>query len=75
MFDEVVGDGVDGAFADAAAVDFDAGHAGEGGEGDELGVEVRELAAAEVVLLLGEDDDGAAFGSFVGEGGELRGVG
>ncbi len=48
------------------AVDFDAGHAGLGGEGNELGVEVRELAAAETVLLLGEDDDGAAFGGLVG---------
>jgi hypothetical protein len=36
---------------------------------------VRELAAAEAVLLLGEDDDGAAFGGLVGEGGELGGVG
>ena len=34
-----------------------------------------EVAAAQVVLLLGQHDDGAAFGRFVGERGKLRGVG
>jgi hypothetical protein len=33
------------------------------------------IATPQVVLLLGQDDDGAAFGGFVGERGELRGVG
>ena len=36
---------------------------------------VAQVAAAQVVLLLGEHDDGAAFRSFVGERCELRGVG
>ena len=34
-----------------------------------------EFAAAEAVFFFGEDDDGAAFGSFIGERGKLRGVG
>ena len=33
------------------------------------------LARAHVELLLGEHDDAAALGRFVGERGELRGVG
>ena len=38
-------------------------------------MDAAEVAAAQVVLLLGQHDDGAAFGGFVGERGELRGVG
>ncbi len=57
------------------AVKVDAGHARLRGEGNELGVHCAQFAAAEAVLFLGEDDDGATFGSFVGERGELRGVG
>ena len=69
------GDGVGGALADAAAVDIDAAHAGLRGEGDEVRLVLGDFAAADVVLLLGEHDDGAAFGGFVGEAGKLRGVG
>jgi hypothetical protein len=72
---EEAGDGVGGALADAGAGQVDAAHAGLRGEGNELGVNAAEVASAEVVLLLGEHDDGAAFGGFVGERGELRGVG
>ncbi len=74
VFDEVAGDRVDGAFADAATVNFYTGHAGGCGEGDELGVELCELTPTEVELLLREHDDAAAFRGFVGEGRELRGV-
>jgi cobalamin biosynthesis protein CobT len=38
-------------------------------------VRLGDFAAAQVELLLGEHDDAAAFGRFVGERGELRGVG
>ena len=34
-----------------------------------------DVAAADAVFLLGEHDDGAAFGRLVGKRGELRGVG
>ena len=61
--------------AHAAAVEIDAAHAGLRGEGDEVGVMLGDLAAADAVLLLGEDDDGAALGGLVGEAGELRRVG
>ena len=52
-----------------------AAHARLRGERHELGVRLGDLAAAQVELLLGQHDDGAAFGRFVGERGELRGVG
>ena len=56
-----------------AAVEIDAAHAGASGEGNEVsGV---DFAFADLEFLLGEDDDGAAFGGFVGEGSELGGVG
>ena len=35
----------------------------------------REVASAQFVFFLGQHDDGAAFGSLVGQRGELRGVG
>ncbi len=41
-------------------------------KGDELGVHSGQVASAEVVFLFGEDDDGAAFGGFVGERCKLR---
>jgi hypothetical protein len=63
------------ALADAAAFDVDAAHAGLGGEGNEGGVRMRQFAAADVELLFGEHHDAAAFGSFIGERGELRGIG
>ena len=34
-----------------------------------------DFATAQAVFFLGEDDDGTAFGGFVGEAGEVRGVG
>ena len=64
-----------GAFADAAAVEIHAAHAGLRGEGNEVGFVLGHFAAADVVFLLGQHDDGAAFGRLVGQAGKLRGVG
>ena len=68
-------DGVHRALADARAGQVHAAHAGLRGEGNKLGVNAAQVAAAQVVLLLGQHHDRAAFGSFVGERRELRGVG
>ena len=38
-------------------------------------VQLVDVAAAQAVLLLGQHDDAAAFGRFVGQRGELRRVG
>ena len=74
LFEEA-GDGVHRALADAGAGQVDAAHAGLRGEGNELGVNAAQVAAAQVVLLLGQHDDRAALGGLVGERRELRGVG
>jgi hypothetical protein len=55
--------------------DLDAAHAALRGEGNEVGAQLGEIAAANAVPLLGEHDDGTALGSLVGERGELRGIG
>ncbi len=39
-----------------------------------VAAQLLDLALADPVLLLGEDDDAPALGRLVGEGGELRGV-
>ncbi len=58
------------------AVHVDAAHARLRGERDELGVgQFMNFAAADAILLLGEHDDAAAFGRFIGQRRELRGVG
>src|SRR5262245_24118617 len=67
-------DGFKGAFADLPSVEIDARHSGLRGERNERGALGGKIAAAQVVTLFGQDDDGAAFGSFVGKGRELRGV-
>ena len=64
-----------GALAELAAVDIDAAHARVGGERNEVRLVLGDFAAAQAVLLLGQHDDRAAFGSFVGQAGELRGIG
>ncbi len=72
---DVAADGVDRALADGAAVgQVDAAHAGLGGEGDQLGRRV-ESPTGEAVLLLGENDDRAAFRGLVGEAREQGRVG
>ena len=63
------------AFTDVASAEVESAHAGLSGEGDEGGIAIGEVAAAKVIFALGQDDDGAAFGGFVGERGELRGIG
>ena len=64
------------ALADLAPVDVDARHPGLGGEGDPLGAgQLALVALAQAVLLLRQDDDGAALGRLVGQRGQLGGVG
>ena len=43
--------------------------------GTNVAPELVDVALAQAVLLLGQHDDAAAFGRFVGQRGELRGVG
>ena len=64
-----------GAFAQHAAIDIDAAHAGIGGERNEMSFVLGDFAAAQAIFFFGENHDRAAFGSFVGQAGELRGVG
>ena len=58
-----------------------AAHARLGGEGDEMHAAGRssarglDCAAAQAVLLLGQHDDAAPFGRFVGQRGQLRRLG
>ena len=57
------------------AVDVHARHPGLGGEGDPLGAgQLALVALAQAVLLLGQDDDGAALGRLVGQRRQLGGV-
>ena len=62
-------DSVHRALANPGAGQIDAAHAGLRREWHELGMDAAQIASAEVVLLLGQNDDGAALGSFVGERG------
>jgi hypothetical protein len=62
------------ALAQLAAVEVHAAHPGLGGEGDELGVQLREVVLADSVLL-GQHDDRASLGGLVDERGELRDLG
>src|SRR5579864_3720579 len=57
------------------AIQIDPGHARLGREGDEFCFVGGKLAAAKLVLFFGEYNDGAAFGSFVGQRRELRRIG
>ena len=66
-------DRVGRAFADDAAGDVDARHAGLRGEGHEL--RVAELVLAQTEAILGEHDDRAALGGLVGQARELRRLG
>ena len=68
-------DRVGRALAELLAVEVDAAHPGRRRERDERRLVLRELAAADVVLLLREHDDRAALGRLVGERGELRDLG
>ena len=55
--------------------EIDPAHARLGGEGDELRAERIEIAAANAVLLLGEDDDGTALGGLIRQRGKLGCIG
>ena len=67
--------GIGSALADLIALVVHTGHAGRRGEGDELHTLILECAAAQTELLLGEHDDGTAFGGLVGQRGKLGGIG
>ena len=68
-------DSVGGSLADLAPVDVRPGHAGLGGEGDEPGPLLQQVAAAQAIALLGQDHDRAAFGCLVREEESCRPVG
>ncbi len=68
-------DGIYRPLANADAVQVDAAHARLSGERDELGMDAAHVAAAQVVLLLGEHDDGAALRRFVRKRRQLCGIG
>ena len=68
-------DGVGRPFAQVTAVEVDAADAGLRGKGNELGLVAFELVAAQPVLFLRQDDDAASLGRFIGQRGQLRGVG
>ena len=72
---EIFEDGIDGALADPRIADLHAAHPALCREGNELGVELGDIAAPDAVFLLGEHHDGAAFRRLVGERGELGGIG
>ena len=67
--------GIDRAFADGLTVEIDAADARLRGEGNERRMQRRHIAPAYAVFLLRQHDDGAAFRRFIGQRGELRGVG
>ncbi len=72
---EIAGDGLGRSFANLAAIEIDSRHASLSREGNEFGFMCGKVAATQAVLFFGEDNDGAAFGSFVGQRGKLRGIG
>ena len=59
----------------AVGVKIHAAHARLRGEGHERRVRLVHFAGAQVELLLGQHHDAAAFGRFVGERAQLRGIG
>ena len=64
------------ALAQLVSVDVDTRHPRRGGEGDPFGLgQLAGRAGAEPEVLLGEHDDRAPFRRFVGETGQLRGIG
>ncbi len=69
-----LGDRVSRAFSQSAAVDVDAAHSRIGGERNELRFVLGDFAAAQAVFLLGQHDDRAPLGRFVGKAGQLSGI-
>ncbi len=72
---DIVEDRVHRALADRRRPGIDATHAGLCGEGHEGRGKLLHVAAADAVFLLGQHDDRAAFGRFVGERGKLCRIG
>ena len=72
---DVAFDGVRRALANLASIQVDAGHAGARRERHEDGLLWRELTLAQAVSLLRQHDDRTPFRRFVGQRGELGGVG
>ena len=50
-------------------------HSCVSGERNETGLALGNMAPSEAVLLFSQNDHGAAFRSFIGEAGQLRGIG
>ena len=72
---EIVQNRFDRALAHPGVVHLHAAHAALGGERNEVGAQLGEVAAADAVFLLGENDNGSPLGGLVGERGKLRGIG
>src|SRR5262249_1381267 len=60
-------DRVDGSFPNRAAVQVASAHARLRREGNELRAHLFNVACAQLVALLGQDDDGAPFWRFIGQ--------
>src|SRR5262249_53599254 len=72
---DVLLNGIRRALAHLAIPDVDAAHARMRGERYEARVQRAQVALAQLEALLREHDDAAPFRCFVGQRGELRGVG
>jgi len=72
---QVFGDGIDRSFANLAAVEIDARHAGLRGEGNEHGFVRSQFTTAQAVLLFRQHNNRPAFRRFISERRELRGIG
>ena len=62
--------GINGAFAELAAIDIDAGNAGCCREGDDVGLLARHFGFGQAIISLAQGDDGAAFRGFIGKRGK-----
>ena len=58
-----------------AAVKIDSRHAGQRTEGYEFGVERSDVTSPQAVFFFGQHNNRTAFGSFIGQRRQLRGVG
>ena len=68
------GNGFGGALAEFTSFKIDAAHARVGREWDEIRSPLRNVPAAEPILLLGKNHYRPAFRRFVGQTGQLRGI-
>ena len=72
--DHKLSDGVGSPFAQLSTVDIDSAHPRVCGEGNEMGFVLGDFAAAQVVLLLCQDDDGAALWRLICQTRQLGGI-